>query len=282
MLEMPELLLSVKQLAQCMDKGSCVLVDCCFDLSKPQQSLQDYLAGHIPGAFYAHLDSVLASEITPQSGRHPLPEPGVFAAFLASMDWQEGKLLVAYDAGNGAFAARLWWLMRYFGLDAALLDGGLAAWKEAGLPLQQGVVEITQGILPELHEHQQMAVTADDILSQRDRMVLLDARAPERFSGAIEPLDSKAGHIPGALNRPFAQNLDASGRFKSSGQLRTEFSEILAGRKVDNTVHYCGSGVTACHNAFAMELAGLKGSRIYPGSWSEWIRDPARPVETSV
>lgn len=279
---MPELLLSVQQLTQLNDQGLCVVVDCRFDLSKPQQSLQDYQAGHIPGAFYAHLDSVLASEITPQSGRHPLPDPGVFAAFLASMGWQKGKLLVAYDAGNGAFAARLWWLMRYFGLEAALLDGGLAAWKEAGLPLQQGVVETAPGILPELNQHQQMAVTAGDILAQGDRMVLLDARAAERFSGAIEPLDSKAGHIPGALNRPFTQNLDASGRFKSPGQLRTEFSAILADRKVDSTVHYCGSGVTACHNAFAMELAGLKGSRIYPGSWSEWIRDPARPVETSV
>jgi thiosulfate/3-mercaptopyruvate sulfurtransferase len=282
MLEMPELLLSVPQLKQLIDSGRCVLVDCRFDLSQPQQSRQDYLDGHIPGAFYAHLDSHLASEITPHSGRHPLPEADVFSAFLASINWQQDKLLVAYDAGSGAFAARLWWLMRYFGLQASLLDGGLAAWKEAGLPLQQGVVETTAGIPPKLREHQQIAVTANDILEQGDRLTLLDARAAERFSGAIEPLDSKAGHIPGALNRPFAQNLDASGRFKNPGQLLAEFSDKLADRKINDVVHYCGSGVTACHNAFAMELAGLKGSRIYPGSWSEWIRDPGRPVETAV
>lgn len=262
-----------------MDEGECILVDCRFDLSQPEQSLQDYLEGHIPGAYYAHLDSHLASEITPDSGRHPLPEQAVFADFLASIGWQKDTLLVAYDAGNGAFAARLWWLMRYFGMDAALLDGGLTAWKEAGLALQQGVVETTPGQRPELHANNDMAVTVGDIVAKGDEITLLDARAPERYSGEVEPLDSKAGHIPGALNRPFAHNLDASSRFKSPDQLRAEFTEMLAHRSANDTVHYCGSGVTACHNAFAMELAGLKGSRIYPGSWSEWIRDPARPIE---
>lgn len=278
---MSEILLSVQQLQQLNDQGSRILVDCRFDLSQPQQSAQDYRDGHIPGAFYAHLDTHLASEITPQSGRHPLPDPAVFAAFLASIGWHKDRLLVAYDAGNGAFAARLWWLMRYFGLDAALLDGGLAAWKAAGLQLQQGVVETTKGKLPELRERGEMTVAAADIIAQGDQLTLLDARAAERYSGSVEPLDSKAGHIPGALNRPFAENLDATGRFKRPNQLRSEFTAILASRDVGGLVHYCGSGVTACHNAFAMELAGLEGSRIYPGSWSEWIRDPARPVETT-
>jgi len=279
MLEMPEILLSVEQVKKLIDQDICVLVDCRFDLSNPQQSRSDYLAGHIAGAFYAHLDSHLASEITPQSGRHPLPGLDVFAAFLGSIGWHKDKLLVAYDASSSAFAVRLWWLMRYFGQQAAVMDGGLAAWTGSGLPLQTGLVETRQGKIPQLHENWQMTVSAKDILEQGDLLTLLDARASERYSGAVEPLDTKAGHIPGALNRPFAQNLDATGRFKSPGQLRAEFSAILAGRKVDNTVLYCGSGVTACHNAFAMELASLRGSRVYPGSWSEWIRDPVRPVE---
>ncbi|HET6565999.1 MAG TPA: sulfurtransferase [Xanthomonadales bacterium] len=279
---MTDLLLNTQQLSELIAQGKCLPVDCRFDLSRPRQSFQDYQEGHIPGAVYAHLDEHLASEITPQSGRHPLPDKERFAAFLASIGWQENKWLVAYDAGNGMFAARLWWLMRYFGLSASLLDGGLAAWTDAGLELQRGVFKATPGSTPVLIEDQGMVVAASDILAHGDQFALLDARAPERFSGAVEPLDSKAGHIPGALNRPFALNLDASGRFKSAGQLRIEFGELLAQHHSVSTVHYCGSGVTACHNAFAMELAGLQGSKIYPGSWSEWIRDPARPVETSV
>jgi thiosulfate/3-mercaptopyruvate sulfurtransferase len=278
---MPHLLLSVEQLYKLLGERGYVLVDCRFDLSNPQQGLREYREGHIPGAVYAHLDDHLSSGITPQSGRHPLPEPRVFAGFLASIGWHPGQLLIAYDAGNGAYAARLWWLMRYFGLESAVLDGGLAAWKSAGLELQQGDVHNTPASAPNLVADESITVSADDIIAAGVRLTLLDARAAERYSGAVEPLDSKAGHIPGALNRPFAGNLNTNGRFKTAAELKAEFSRMLEGREVADVVHYCGSGVTACHNLFAMELAGLPGSRIYPGSWSEWIRDPGRPVETS-
>lgn len=277
---MTDILLTVDQLAELLQQKACVLVDCRFDLSQPQKSLQDYLAGHIPGAAYAHLDEHLSSEIGPQTGRHPLPDPERFAGFLQSIGWKSEKLLVAYDAGNNAFSSRLWWLMRYFGMNSALLDGGLEAWKQAGLPLQQGRVDFAPGNCPELTANSSLTVSAANILTLASQLTLIDARAPERYSGAVEPLDSKAGHIPGALNRPLGLNLNADGRFKSPQQLHDEFSLLLGSRPIDHVVNYCGSGVTACHNTFAMELAGLGSTRIYPGSWSEWIRDPSRPIET--
>ena len=275
------MLLSVEHLQRLMASDSCVLVDCRFDLMQPEKSWQDYLEGHIPQAVYAHLDEHLSSAITPQTGRHPLPTADSFAGFLASTGWQSHKLLVAYDAGTNAFSARLWWLMRYFGLSATLLDGGLQAWKQASLPLQAGAFESETGIKPELSADQALTVDAADILSGMGELTLIDARAPERYSGAAEPMDSKAGHIPGALNRPLGLNLNSQGQFKRPEQLREEFEVLLDGIDTAKVVHYCGSGVTACHNAFAMELAGFGVTRIYPGSWSEWIRDPARPIETS-
>jgi thiosulfate/3-mercaptopyruvate sulfurtransferase len=277
---MAEILVSIDRLQSLAGSGTSLLVDCRFNLSNPEKSFQDYLEGHIPGALYAHLDKHLSSAITPQSGRHPLPDAGQFADFLASIAWQPGKLLVAYDEGSNAFSGRLWWLMRYFGLNAALLDGGLAAWKKAALPLEPGQPVISPGNKPELSVTPGLTVNATDILESKGQLTLVDARVPERYSGAVEPLDSKAGHIPGALNRPLGLNLDADGYFKSPAQLRDEFSKLLSGRQISDVVHYCGSGVTACHNAFSMELAGLGSTRIYPGSWSEWVRDPSRPIET--
>ncbi len=278
---MTEILLTVDRLNELLQQDACVLVDCRFDLSQPQNSLPEYLAGHIPGAAFAHLDQHLSSKIAAHSGRHPMPDPDAFAVFLENIGWQTEKLLVAYDAGSNAFSSRLWWLMRYFGLPAALLDGGLEAWKQAGLPLQPGHVVGKPGIRPELKANATLTASAADILSRGPNLTLIDARAPERYSGAVEPLDSKAGHIPGALNRPMNLNLNADGRFKSPQQLRDEFGQLLGARQIDSVVNYCGSGVTACHNMFAMELAGLGSTRVYPGSWSEWIRDPSRPVETN-
>lgn len=272
------------RLAQLMHAGTCIVVDCRFDLGHANKGRQDYLAGHIPGAHYAHLAEDLSSPITATSGRHPVPAPDAFAAFLSHIGWVDSKLLVVHDDRNSAIAARLWWLMRYFGHHAAVLDGGLDAWVRAGLPLEPGAVKSAASPVAVLHADAAMIVSTANILDDLDRssLTLVDARAAERYSGAVEPLDTRAGHIPGALNRPFSLNLDESGCFKQAEQLRREFEALMQQRPVAAIVHYCGSGVTACHNRFAMELAGMGASRIYPGSWSQWVRDESRPIETSM
>ena len=283
MLLSTELLVTAERLSQLMADDQCVVVDCRFDLADEARGWAVYLAGHIPGAHYAHLNEDLASPMTAISGRHPLPDARQFAAFLSRIGWVESKLLVAHDDRNNAMAARLWWLMRYFGKPAALLDGGLEAWTRAGLKTASGPVQIAPAPVPVLTGDPAMIVSALDIqddLGHRS-LTLVDARAPERFSGATEPLDARAGHIPGAINRPFALNLDEHGRFRPAGKLRAEFEAVLQGREPGSVVHCCGSGVTACHNRFAMELAGLGAGRVYPGSWSEWSRDESRPIETT-
>jgi thiosulfate/3-mercaptopyruvate sulfurtransferase len=221
--------------------------------------------------------------MTAKSGRHPLPQKKQFATFLSRIGWMKDKLLIAHDDRSNAIAARLWWLMRYFGQDAALLDGGVEGWNRAGMPLEAGVVESESTPIVELRDDTATTVSTADILRDLGHfsLTLVDARAPERYSGAVEPLDARAGHIPGAINRPFASNLDDSGCFKPARQLRAEFESLLGLRAPVSVVHSCGSGVTACHNRFAMELAGLGATRIYPGSWSEWARDASRPIETT-
>ncbi|MBT8048975.1 MAG: sulfurtransferase [Xanthomonadales bacterium] len=277
-----EILLSSARLNELIRAGECTVVDCRFDLSAPGKGRADWLAGHIPGAAYAHLDNDLAAPIQSDSGRHPLPELAAFAAFLASIGWSRGRLLVAYDEGSNAIASRLWWMMRNTGQPSALLDGGLSAWTEAGLPLESGNSRFESTQPEKLISDQAQLVSADEILRcmESPELTVLDARAPERYAGTVELLDSKAGHIPGAVNRPFSDNLDSKGRFQSPDRLRAEFELLAAPGQPERVVHSCGSGVTACHNLFAMELAGLPGSRLYPGSWSEWIRDPSRPIRT--
>lgn len=277
-----EILVSAPQLNDLISDGICLLVDCRFDLTNAGKGRADWITAHIPGAVYAHLDDDLAAPVQADTGRHPLPEPARFAGFLASLGWSGDKLLVAYDEGSNAISARLWWMMRYYGKRAALLDGGLRAWQEAGYSLESGATQAFTSVTEQLVADPGMIVSAD-FISQRlgsAQAVVLDARAPERFSGAVEPLDTRAGHIPGALNRHFTENLDDSGRFRDPQELRSEFETLLGDTKIENVVHSCGSGVTACHNLFAMELAGLDSSLLYPGSWSHWITDPGRPVST--
>jgi thiosulfate/3-mercaptopyruvate sulfurtransferase len=278
-----EILVSPDRLQQLILAGDCLVVDCRFDLSDAKKGRNDWLAGHIPGAHYAHLDDDLAAPITIQSGRHPLPETAAFAGFLASLGWSEGQLLVACDEGSNALAGRMWWLMRYFGQPAALLDGGLAAWKEAGLPLETGPVELRQSPLPRLQAITAMAVSTEQVLKNLESKddIVLDARAPERFTGQIEPLDTIGGHIPDSVNRHLQLNLEVNGKFKTPATLRSEFEALLGVTGAGSIVHSCGSGVTACHNLFAMELAGMGTGRLYIGSWSEWIRDPSRPIVTA-
>jgi len=278
-----EILVTAESLEQLIAGRRCVVVDCRFDLVDEAKGRADYLAGHIPGAHYAHLGEDLSSPMTSASGRHPLPETRAFAEFLSRIGWDESKLLVAHDDRSNAFAVRLWWLMRFFGKRAALLDGGFEAWTRAGMQTASGTEEQSASSVPELSGDASFIVSSTDILSDLDSraLTLVDARAPERFSGVIEPLDARGGHIPNAINRPFSMNLDENGCFRPEEQLRAEFEALLEDRALDSVVHYCGSGVTACHNRFAMEFAGLGATRIYPGSWSEWSRDETRPIETS-
>jgi thiosulfate/3-mercaptopyruvate sulfurtransferase len=273
------ILLSATQLEE-LAAGNVLVVDCRFDLADPDKGRQAYREGHIPGAAYAHLDDDLSSPIQPLTGRHPLPETGAFAGFLARIGWTDDRLLVAYDEGPNAIAVRLWWLMRYYGHPAALLDGGLAAWRAAGFELETGEFRGEPAPQTHLEPNSGMMVSTEALTGSLADYCLVDARTSERFRGDVEPLDSKAGHIPGSINRPFGNNLQMNGRFKAPHSLRSELESLLADVPLERVLHSCGSGVTACHNQFAMEYAGMVGTKIYPGSWSEWIRDPSRPIVT--
>jgi len=276
------ILLSARELQATLDSSDRLIVDCRFALGTPESGYREYLQAHIPGAFYAHLDNDLSSAITATSGRHPLPDAGQFAAFLARIGWRPGTRLVAYDHADGAFAARLWWLMKYFGHDcAALLDGGFKAWLAAGYATQSGESPVHAAAPVVLSADRNLLVTTGEVLKNLtgDGFILADVRAAERFRGEIEPIDPVAGHVPGAVSYPLQLNLLADGRFKPASDIRDGLSSMLGGRPASGLTFMCGSGVTACHGVFAAELAGLAPTKLYAGSWSEWIRDPARPVE---
>lgn len=279
-----QILFSAQELRDAQDNPGCVIVDCRFVLGNPDAGFEDYLESHIPGAVYADLDNDLSSPITIDSGRHPLPDADQFALFLARSGWTPGKLLVAYDDVGGAVAARLWWLMKYFGHDgAALLDGGIRAWWAAGFDLESGGQSATEQAVAayQVREYLAISVTEVEEALNHERIVLVDARAPERFSGEIEPIDTVAGRIPGSVNYPYNWNLSRDTTFKAVQEVRDGLLELAESHQPENLVHMCGSGVTACHNIFAAELAGLPDSRLYVGSWSEWIRDTSRPIERS-
>jgi len=277
----PDLLISAHELYELIGEDKALVFDCRFDLFHPDRGRHSWLAAHIPGAVYTHLDDNLSGRITAQSGRHPLPLPRSFAAFLARSGWTEGRRVIAYDAQGGALAARLWWLMRYFGLGgASLLDGGIGAWMASGLPMESGEVRTRRQNLPDVLPQADMTLSTRDVMSglQCEEITLLDVRAKSRFQGEAEPIDSLAGHIPGALNYPMQNNLAEGNRFKTENELKSQFRPLIGKQDPARVVNMCGSGVTACQNIFAMELAGLQGARLYVGSWSEWIRDPLRPV----
>ena len=263
-----------------------LIVDCRFDLADPGKGERAYVEGHIPGATYAHLDRDLA-DLSRQGeglGRHPLPDAQAFAASLSRWGWRPELLVVAYDDAGGALAAaRLWWLLRLAGIErAAVLDGGYAAWLGAGLAVDQAPPAREAGPVQPMHFAAAQTVGHEDLLRNLadPRLLLLDARNAPRYRGEVEPIDPVAGHVPGALNRPFSDNFAADGRFKSPAELREEFAALLGSRDPARVVHMCGSGVTACHNLLAMEYAGLAGARVYAPSWSGWIGDASRPVAT--
>ena len=258
------------------------LFDCRFVLSDPHAGERRYRTGHIPGAYYLHLDRDLAGPVTPKTGRHPLPMPESFVGIMRTLGVSSNVQVVAYDDASGAIAARLWWLLRWLGhRQVAVLDGGIDKWMVEKRPVtpELPMAATTGNFLP--HPDQRLWVTSAQIerLTNEHRGKLLDARAASRFRGEEETIDPVAGHVPGAVNLPYTGNVSNDGCFKSPGTLRQRFEAALGGVRPADTVCMCGSGVTACHNLLAMEIAGLEGARLYAGSWSEWIRDSLHPVE---
>lgn len=275
-------LISAADLAARLDTSDVRVFDVRHDLTNHSAGRQAYDAGHIPGARYLDHETELAAARTGKNGRHPLPDRAQFGALMAAHGVTPQTLVVAYDASGGMYAAHLWWMLRWLGHDrVAVLDGGWQAWTAAGLPVSHESAPAVQPGQPvEPGAALAGAVDAQAVLANLSQpsFTVIDARAANRYRGEVEPMDPVAGHIPGALNRPNGENLQQDGRFKTAEQLREEFSRLLAGREPASIVHQCGSGITACHNLLAMEIAGLPGSRLYPGSWSEWCSDPARPV----
>ncbi len=274
-------IVSAETLAAHLDKAGWKVFDCRCSASDPSIGVERYRAGHLPGARHADLDRVLAAQPGTNTGRHPLPDRQALANWLGAEGVDNNTQVVAYDDAGGAFAARLWWLMRWLGHEAAaVLDGGLQAWQAMGGKLETGDTRAPEPAQFEAGPPLGVPVEIQDIaaiVEGKRTGRLVDARSPERYRGENEPLDPVAGHIPGAGNYPFSENLDSQGLFLSPEKLRERFEALSP--NPGEIVHYCGSGVTACHNVLAMEHAGLHGSRLYPGSWSEWIRDPSRPVE---
>lgn len=273
-------LISATHLAGLMNSTNLRIVDARALLSDPQAGLAGYKVAHLPGACYVDLNTDLsAAKINPHLGRHPLPGNGQFSALLSRLGITPETEVVVYDQADGAMAAsRFWFLMRLAGhTKVSVLDGGMDAWLALGLPIESGVQEVLPTLYPVVFNHQ-MLVTESELkvlLNHQNETVLIDARAAERFKGELEPLDRKAGHIPGAVNRPYARNLD-NGVFKSSEQLRDEFTSLVHGRK--NIILSCGSGVTACHNALALSQAGIDSWRLFAPSWSGWVADDANPI----
>jgi len=255
-------------------------VDCRFDLLDPDAGRRQYAQGHLPGAVYAHLDEALSGPLGPATGRHPLPAPAELARHLGNWGIGNDSQVVAYDDHGGAYAARLWWLLRWLGHQkVAVLDGGFSAWRRAGAPLESGLPETRARRFKSSPRRDLYLDTAQLTRAlARGGLTLIDVRDAIRFSGQTEPLDSVAGHIPGAINVPYSENLREDGRFRCAQDLERLYRPLVPDPQ--SACGMCGSGVTACQSLLAMELAGMPGVKLYAGSWSEWIRDPARPVAT--
>ena len=253
--------------------------DCRHDLVKPELGEQQYRTGHIPGALFAHLDRDLSGRKTGSNGRHPLPEPQDFEKWLEKTELTPKDQAVCYDGGPGAMAARLWWMLRWIGHDnVAVLDGGFAKWTKEGRPVTAEIPHFTRFNYP-IRVRKDLAADVGTVEKSLGKSLLLDARAPVRYRGEQEPIDPVAGRIPGAKNRFNMENLPADGTFKKPSELKQELGRLLGDRSPSELIHYCGSGVAACHNLLAMEIAGLEGGKLYAGSWSEWSADPKRPQE---
>jgi thiosulfate/3-mercaptopyruvate sulfurtransferase len=275
-----DMLATTEELARHLADPDWMIFDTRHDLMDPSKGPKEYAQGHIPGAIFRSIDDDLSAAKTGRNGRHPLPAQRAFAEQMASLGATRNKRFVIYDATGGMYASRLWWMLRWIGAErVALLDGGFAKWAAEGGPVTTEVPR-TRAAVNDFEPAGGMSVDAAFVLAHSGDAahVVVDARAAERYRGDVEPIDPVAGHIPGAINRFWQQNLTPGGTFKAPDALRTEYAQLLGERPATALIHQCGSGVTACHNLFAMELAGLTGSRLYPGSWSEWVADPNRPV----
>jgi thiosulfate/3-mercaptopyruvate sulfurtransferase len=278
----PNPIISAEELRDELARGNCRIVDCRFDLADPEKGRALFDEAHIDGAVFDDLDKDLADPVSGQSGRHPLPDVATFCRKLGAWGISNATKVVAYDHGNGATAGRLWWLLRWLGhADVSVLDGGFAAWQAAGgaISIDQEPIEAVEFVgTPD----SSMVATTGEILGLvqgSEPYILVDARDPGRFRGDVEPIDPVAGRIPGSINMPFPVNLGPDGHWRPADDLRREWRKLLVGRPDSRPVVMCGSGVTACHLIIAAELAELPLPRLYVGSWSEWIRDPGRPVK---
>jgi thiosulfate/3-mercaptopyruvate sulfurtransferase len=279
-------LIEATALRDLVGQAGIAVLDCRFDLGNPDAGRCAFLEGHIPGARHADLNRDLSAPVTATSGRHPLPSPQELAATLQRLGIRPGTQVIAYDDSGGAYAARAWWLLRWAGHNAvAVLNGGLKAWLAAGGALEQG----SGAAAPAANSSEprfRSRIDADAVMDAAQVLarledpgfLLIDARAADRFAGIVEPIDSVAGHVAGAVNHPFSANLAADGRFLPADELRLLWEKRLGGRSAKRVAAMCGSGITACHNLLALEVAGMSGAKLYPGSWSEWIRDPQRPI----
>jgi thiosulfate/3-mercaptopyruvate sulfurtransferase len=273
-------LVSVQELAAHSRGAGWIVCDCRHDLTDYEAGRKAYAESHIPGARFLHLDEDLSGPKTGLNGRHPLPHPITLTLRLGALGIDNATQVVAYDASGGVYAARLWWMLRWVGHErVAVLDGGWRAWLDASHPVTADVPEPRPTTFnPNLKPDRGTDVRY--LTAHLKELLVVDARSPDRFRGENETLDPVAGHIPGAVNRFYKLNLGGDGRFRDTAELKRDFAQLIGSRSPARVVHQCGSGVTACHNVLAMEVAGLSGSILYPGSWSEWCADPARPVAT--
>lgn len=273
-------IITTQELNHNLHNPDCVIVDCRFDLAAPEWGYTDYLRAHISGSVYADLNKDLSSPITAASGRHPLPDEKDFISTMSRLGIDSSKQVVVVDTVAGAFAARLWWMLRLYGhFSVAVLEGGFGRWEHEKRPVSEGLESNLPSIFTGTPNRNWYVTTSQlESLYQDPAYRVIDARAAPRYRGEVEPIDSVAGHIPGAVNRFHTDNLTRGGLFASPEVLREQFMQLLNGVPPDHAIVYCGSGVTSCFHLLAMEMAGLKGARLYPGSWSEWIRDPHRPV----
>ncbi|MFQ6006827.1 MAG: sulfurtransferase [Woeseia sp.] len=274
-------LIGASELAQHLDEPSWRVVDCRFDLMEPAKGLVEYRRHHIPGAQYADLDRDLAGRVTGSTGRHPLPSPAVFADTLGGWGIGNDSQVVVYDHAGGAIAARLWWMLNWVGHErVAVLDGGYRAWREAGYTLSDGDENVDRSdFAPDPDAG--LVISTDELeslLATGQAPSIVDARDSARYAGDREPLDRVAGHIPGAVNHPFSESLQPDGAWKGRDELKARWGRVLGDQL--SWISMCGSGVTACHLVLSARLAGIPAPRLYVGSWSEWIRDPGRPVAT--